>query len=198
MRHQFLIDPPQHGDPHRAAAACQLVVLVGEDVRIEFQRLFQGQDVGKERDLHHARKAQRFERRAQFAGRDLIGKLADDRRRDNGVDRRAPAVDQVERGQDVLAFDQVFRFAALHAGGASHAHLAVHLYIAVFVGVERVEQALPGAVGRLLFGAVAVAHAPDRGVFFRVQQAVEVMGVKILLAELFQLLFALAFYGGAH
>ncbi|MPN25976.1 hypothetical protein SDC9_173398 [bioreactor metagenome] len=100
---------------------------------VEFQCLFQGENVRKKRHLNHTGKADSFEGAAQHTRRDIGGILADEGGRNHGVDRAFGVFNGVEHGQDVSAFRELSRLTAVDAGGASDAQVLVNNHFPRFI-----------------------------------------------------------------
>ena len=139
------------------------------DGGVEFQRLLQGQDIGKQRDLHHAGKAERLKGGAQLTRRDILGKLADKGRCNNGINRRVTIPHRAQHRHGVPADGEMAALTAFHTVRAAHAAVGIYRNVAVVIDLHGVKRAFGRAAG-FIAGAVAVAGAPYRGIFLRMQQ----------------------------
>ena len=107
-------------------------------------------------------------------------------------------MDHGQSGKNIFALHQIFSFTAFYTGATAYTHFTVYCDIALFIGIEGIKKAFSRTIGCFLLRAIAVADAPDRRIFFWIQQAVQLVGIKILLPEFFQLLFGFMVYRCAN
>lgn len=75
MGHELVIDFANHRNPHRAAAACKLVIRIIHNVLVKFQRFLQSEDIGEKSYLNHAAESQSLKSAAQFSWCNRIAEL---------------------------------------------------------------------------------------------------------------------------
>ena len=177
--HQLVVQPADHGDPHRAAAAGQLEVSFLVDVLVKFQSFLQGQDIGEHRHFQHPGKTQQLQGRPQLAGGDFRTELAGEGRSHQGINGGIPLLQFFHHGNDILLGLQGFQFAGIHTGLAAHAFVRIDLD-PIGTGMHGVPLADLHAVRLLVFRTSTGLHPPHQAGFFRMGQTFDHLGIGVV------------------
>ncbi len=182
MRDQLRINLLNHRNPHRTAAARELVILLGLNIFVKFQRFLQRQNIRKQRDFDHTRKTDLLERRTELAGCDRLRVLVDERGCDHGIDGRFCVTKRVKRRQNITALGEFLAVAVSDAVAAADTAFGVDDHTAV-LDKQRVKIASRAALLLLHIVAVAQPRSNDDRVLFRSEQAGEMMRIIALLFD---------------
>ena len=178
VRQELVIEFLDHGDPHGAAAAGELELIFAIDVLVKFQSFFQGQDIGKDSDFQHARKAQALESRPQFPHGNIGTELAGYGRGDHGVNRAVVIMQFLNDRDDVFPCLQGIELTSIDTGLAADALAVVD---GNAVGTRRNGAPIAGflAVMRFIRRTETGFDPPDQGMVIGMSQTVNQFRVAI-------------------